>query len=62
MFKLNWSKSPVGSRAHREEGVVVLDETHKDKRWKTRLKGLYDIMGHDDAPQNNGHKGSAPVR
>ena len=26
-------------------GVVVLDEIHKDRRWKNRLKGHYDIAG-----------------
>jgi predicted AAA+ superfamily ATPase len=31
----------------RGSGPVLLDEIHKDRRWKQRLKGLYDIQGAD---------------
>ena len=32
----------------RARGLVVLDELHKDRRWKTRLKGVFDIAGPGD--------------
>lgn len=37
-----WSRSPRAALAHRGPGPVVLDERHKDRRWKTRLKGVFD--------------------
>lgn len=41
-FRRAWVRSPRGALADRGSGVVVLDEIHKDRRWKTRIKGLYD--------------------
>lgn len=41
-FRKAWTKSPEKSLELRGEGPVVLDEIHKDRRWKTRVKGLYD--------------------
>jgi hypothetical protein len=41
-FRRRWSKSPREAISERGEGVVVLDEIHKDRKWKTKLKGLYD--------------------
>jgi len=46
-FRRRWSKSPADAISERGEGVIVLDEIHKDRRWKTKLKGLYDTRGHD---------------
>ena len=46
-FKTAWAKSPVRSIDGRDQGCIVLDEIHKDRRWKTRLKGLYDSIGQD---------------
>ena len=44
-FRRRWNKSPVDSIASRGAGPVVLDEIHKDRKWKTRLKGIYDTRG-----------------
>lgn len=41
-FRRKWSRSPIDALATIEAGVVVLDEIHKDRLWKRRLKGLYD--------------------
>jgi len=44
-FKVAWSKSPLAAISMRGEGPVVLDEIHKDRRWKGRVKGVYDVIG-----------------
>jgi len=44
-FRLRWSRDPVGAVAERGEGPILLDEIHKDRRWKSRLKGLWDLRG-----------------
>jgi predicted AAA+ superfamily ATPase len=44
-FRRAWSRSPRGSLADRGPGPLVLDEIHKDRRWKTRLKGVFDADG-----------------
>jgi len=44
-FRRAWVKDPVASVADRAPGPVLLDEIHKDRRWKSRLKGLYDLRG-----------------
>ena len=44
-FRRRWSKSPAEAISGRGEGVVVLDEIHKDRKWKTKLKGIYDTQG-----------------
>ncbi len=44
-FRRRWSRSPISALQSRGPGPVVLDEIHKDRRWKTRLKGLYDTEG-----------------
>jgi hypothetical protein len=41
-FRRDWAKSPQSAIAGRSRGIIVLDEIHKDRRWKTKLKGLYD--------------------
>ncbi|MBM4353661.1 MAG: ATP-binding protein [Deltaproteobacteria bacterium] len=48
-FRKKWVKDPVESVADRGPGPVLLDEIHKDRRWKGRLKGLFDLRG-DDVP------------
>jgi len=47
-FSKAWSRSPRQSIADRGPGPLVLDELHKDRRWKTRLKGIYDTDGPGD--------------
>jgi uncharacterized protein len=47
-FRKDWSKSAVDALAERGPGPVVLDEIHKDRRWKSRLKGLFDQLGAND--------------
>jgi predicted AAA+ superfamily ATPase len=47
-FRRAWSRSPRAALAHRGPGPVVLDELHKDRRWKTRLKGIFDADGAGD--------------
>jgi uncharacterized protein len=41
-FRRAWAKSPEQAIAHRRGGPVVLDELHKDRKWKLHLKGIYD--------------------
>ncbi len=42
-FRRAWSSSPTDAVAQRGPGPIVLDELPKDRRWKARLKGLYDL-------------------
>ena len=44
-FRRQWAKSPEDALASREPGPIVLDEIHKDRKWKTKLKGLCDKPG-----------------
>lgn len=44
-FRKAWSRSPRRALADRGPGPIILDEIHKDRRWKTRLKGFYDAEG-----------------
>jgi uncharacterized protein len=44
-FRRKWAKSPKDALANRDRGPIVLDEIHKDRKWKTKLKGLYDTPG-----------------
>ncbi|MBI3820234.1 MAG: ATP-binding protein [Planctomycetes bacterium] len=46
-FRRNWIRSPRESIAERNKGAVIFDEIHKDRQWKRRLKGIYDISGHE---------------
>ena len=47
-FRRAWIRSPRTALADRAPGALVLDEIHKDRRWKTRLKGYYDTEGGGD--------------
>jgi predicted AAA+ superfamily ATPase len=47
---LNWGnpahrKSILKQSWHDAEKLIVLDEIHKYKRWKSWLKGIYDVQG-----------------
>lgn len=44
-FRRRWVKDPLGAVESRGPGPILLDEIHKDRRWKSRLKGLYDLRG-----------------
>lgn len=44
-FRRQWVKSPANAIAGRDSGPILLDEIHKDTRWKQRVKGLYDTAG-----------------
>lgn len=44
-FRTRWSKNPVEAVSTREAGPIMLDEIHRDRRWKARLKGLCDQRG-----------------
>lgn len=44
-FRMAWVRDPIQSVSNRGPGPVLLDEIHKDRRWKGRLKGLYDLRG-----------------
>jgi predicted AAA+ superfamily ATPase len=46
-FRRAWSRDPVAALGGRGPGPVLLDEVHKDRLWKRRLKGLYDLRGQD---------------
>lgn len=41
-FRKIWAKHPATIIEQAKTGPVLLDEIHKDKRWKAKLKGLYD--------------------
>jgi predicted AAA+ superfamily ATPase len=47
-FRKAWSRSPRRALQGRGPGPVVLDEIHKDRRWKERLKGIFDVDGPGD--------------
>lgn len=44
-FKKIWIKdlASVVTQNRHKNPVIVLDEIHKDKKWKNKLKGLYDL-------------------
>jgi predicted AAA+ superfamily ATPase len=46
-FRRVWVRDPLGSVSGRGPGPILLDEIHKDRRWKGRLKGLYDLRGNE---------------
>ncbi|MBI4231479.1 MAG: ATP-binding protein [Planctomycetes bacterium] len=46
-FRRAWVRSPSAAVERHGSGPILLDEIHKDRRWKTRLKGLYDTRGRD---------------
>ena len=46
-FQKRWSKSAIDSLSEREMGPVIFDEIHKDRKWKNRLKGVYDKLGQE---------------
>lgn len=48
VFRRAWARSPRDAVAQRGAGPIVLDELHKDRRWKTRLKGYFDVVGPGD--------------
>jgi len=41
-FRRAWSKNPAKALSTRSTGPLVLDEIHKDRMWKRKLKGLFD--------------------
>lgn len=46
-FRRLWAKNPseIIPENDRRTPLVVLDEIHKDRRWKRNLKGVYDTLG-----------------
>ncbi len=42
-FRKKWIQSPIDSISKRGIGPIVLDEIHKDRTFKKRIKGIYDI-------------------
>ncbi len=44
-FRKLWATGADAWVEKRGPGPLVLDEIHKDRRWKTRLKGLFDHWG-----------------
>ena len=47
-FRKAWTRSPRAALANRAAGPVALDEIHKDRGWKSRLKGFFDTEGAGD--------------
>ena len=41
-FRKNWVKSPEKAIEDIGKGPILFDEIHKDRKWKSRIKGLYD--------------------
>lgn len=47
-FRKVWTKGPKEMFEKIEKGAcVVLDEVHKDRKWKSKLKGLFDLYKRD---------------
>jgi hypothetical protein len=46
-FRSAWARSPMDAVGNRGAGPILLDEIHKDRRWKWRLKGIYDLRGQE---------------
>lgn len=47
VFRRAWVKNPktlVPAKKKDEKPILVLDEIHKTKDWKSRLKGIYDTL------------------
>jgi predicted AAA+ superfamily ATPase len=44
-FQRRWARNQKEILQLKAPGPVVLDEVHKDKRWKNKLKGVFDTMG-----------------
>ncbi len=41
-FKRIWTKSPEKTLKNIDSSPVLFDEIHKDKKWKSKIKGIYD--------------------
>ncbi|MEK6627360.1 MAG: ATP-binding protein [Bdellovibrionota bacterium] len=47
-FRKLWLKGPKDFvKSFKKNSVLVFDEIHKDRKWKSRLKGLYDLFKND---------------
>ena len=46
-FRKLWATHPEQILSSIGRGPIALDELHKDRLWKRRLKGLYDMHGHE---------------
>ena len=47
-FRKIWMKDPKNYfKNNDKKSVIVLDEIHKDRLWKNKLKGLYDTLKND---------------
>ena len=46
-FRKTWAKFPEKILDHIGNGPILIDEVHKDKIWKRKIKGLYDRY-HDE--------------
>ena len=47
-FRKLWIKGPKDLlKSLGKDAVVVFDEIHKDRKWKSKLKGLYDLFKND---------------
>ncbi len=44
-FRRAWARNPLDALSTRGPGPVLLDEIHKDRNWKRKLKGVYDLRG-----------------
>jgi len=44
VFRRKWARSPEDALEIREPGPVVLDEIHKDRKWRTKLEGWYEKL------------------
>jgi len=40
-----WTKSPEKLLEYAGKGPILFDEIHKDKKWKSKIKGIYDKYG-----------------
>lgn len=46
-FRKIWTKSPKSILNGLQSKYLILDEVHKERTWKNKLKGLFDLYGDD---------------
>ena len=46
-FRKIWARFPEKALENIGEGPILFDEIHKDRKWKSKLKGIYDVHSPD---------------
>ena len=53
-FRKIWTQFPEKALEKIGEGPVLFDEIHKDRKWKSKIKGIYDT--YSDEPLHFGYR------